>query len=56
MTWASHSIIADQSSGYTTAHAIKVFPRFFPSLQTANVRLMVLIPRCNLQQKLSLAN
>ncbi|KAJ5171888.1 hypothetical protein N7492_004481 [Penicillium capsulatum] len=29
-------------SGYTTAHAVKVFPRFFPSPQIANVRLMTI--------------
>ncbi|KAJ5238489.1 GDSL Lipase/Acylhydrolase family protein [Penicillium chermesinum] len=27
-------------SGYTTAHAIQVFPRFFPSPEVASVRLM----------------
>lgn len=29
-------------SGYTTAHAIKIFHQFFPSPQTANVRLMII--------------
>lgn len=29
------------NSGYTTAHAVKVFDKFFPSPQTANVRFMV---------------
>lgn len=28
-------------SGYTTAHAKIVFPKFFPSSQEARVRLMV---------------
>jgi hypothetical protein len=27
--------------GYTTAHAIKIFDKVFPSPQIANVRLMV---------------
>ncbi|KAJ5824600.1 Esterase SGNH hydrolase-type subgroup [Penicillium robsamsonii] len=29
-------------AGYTTAHAVKVFDKFFPSPQTANVRLMTI--------------
>ncbi|KAJ5151204.1 Esterase SGNH hydrolase-type subgroup [Penicillium canariense] len=29
-------------AGYTTAHAVKVFPRVFPSPQAANVRLMTI--------------
>ncbi|KAJ5132017.1 Esterase SGNH hydrolase-type subgroup [Penicillium atrosanguineum] len=29
-------------SGYTTSHAIKVFPKFFPSPQIANVRFMTI--------------
>ncbi|KAJ5212452.1 uncharacterized protein N7498_004098, partial [Penicillium cinerascens] len=29
-------------SGYTTAHAVKVFPKFFPSPQIANVRFMTI--------------
>ncbi|CAI7674809.1 unnamed protein product [Penicillium pancosmium] len=29
-------------SGYTTAHAIKIFHQFFPSPQTTNVRLMTI--------------
>jgi hypothetical protein len=40
------------SRGYTTAHAIKIFHKFFPSPQTANVRFMVRI--CLIESKLDL--
>lgn len=33
-----------RNSGYSTAHAVKVFHKFFPSPQTANVRFMVSPP------------
>ncbi|KAI9369609.1 SGNH hydrolase-type esterase domain-containing protein [Aspergillus egyptiacus] len=29
-------------SGYTTAHAVKVFPKFFPRLETASVRFLTI--------------
>lgn len=32
---------SNSCSGYTTAHAVKMYPKFFPTLQTASVRLMV---------------